>query len=839
MNRQPYEGSASSAMSPSLVWRDMVESIRVLTACASWRAAHSFADPLIRQNWGRRDAPAEFYELLGLYLLSCVRLDYVQLIEQAGDWIEGLLEDGCRLNSEGRNLLCFHAARRQADRGDYQRAHEIVTDTETNSSSASTGALLASLMARILARQGELPAALDSALRACRLAKLCDSPSLEADCYVALANVLSLKRDFDSAQRSLARAARCYWRGSDSAGRAICLINRASQLLFLGRLVEAEGILKEAIQLAHDVGRPHSSLCARIAAGWLSGLKGDTVSARRHLLWSWREARRRKAPREEALALGLLADAYLQVGIQRRSFVRATIAVRLLERLVVALGRQGDLALELSLRKAKLSLCAGDYQECLDEAEGIIDSACSQGLAWEQAFGLRLQGTAHYYLGNRSEAISAMERAAVLLDGIGERLDIQLVRRWLSILTNTTILGETLGNALPIWLSAYLRHPVFAPPLRTGSFGGVVKGKDCVQLDCQVDDEACYWKKAGLISRDCLVHQLLSLAETYAPENIPVLLLGETGTGKDLLARGIHDLSGRKGHYVPVNCAAAQKHLFAAELFGARKGAYTGASENREGLIREADKGTLFFDEIADLDAEAQGFLLRFLDSGEVRPLGSTKWTHVDVRIVAATCRDLKRLVAESRFRPDLYARLAAVVLRVPPLRERKEDLVPLLGMFWKRLGGNDEEYETLFTRDMLDHLKQYPWPGNVRALRHLVALAIPLLRSQGPVKTRLHLIQWADQECLVRNREVDYTESGVIAQPSYRGLTSDDNGTLPARIPSEKLNGQVSRWPVELLLNTLRAANGRVPDAALVLGVSRSQAYRIYKSVRALTQES
>jgi len=827
----------------SSTWRERTDSLRILITCGSWRAAHNFAFPFIKDIRDSLSASPLAYEFLGLYLMSCARLDHVDHIEAAIRWIQNIRRAHVTVTKEGNLLLGYHLARWHADRGHYDTAIRSLPGLRPVMHDFPwTRAHIYCLTARLSARRAVVDDALAYALHACRLAGRLDNPSLQADCYVSLANTLALKSDFEGAQKVLARAARSYWRAGDSTSRALCLVNQASQLLHLGRVSQAETVLKEALQLSVEIGRPRSALCARIALGWSAAYKGDLRSARELLLSSWRESRLRRAPREEALALEYLIDAYLQAGDKEELLRHARIVLRTMERIVSRLGVLGDLALECSLRKAKLLLASRDYRACLGEIDAALALSRQLEMSLERALALRLRATALYYLGQVSDATVVFRESYALFDSLGECLETRLILAWLDHLGETKGTNHVFRETCSTWLSSYILHPVFGPPSQSNAVMHSISsgvGLARSQMSAPKVNQQSYWQATGVLSKASRVRQLISLAETYAPENIPVLLLGETGTGKDLLARGIHDLSGRRGHYVPVNCAAAQKHLFAAELFGARKGAYTGASENREGLIREADKGTLFFDEIADLDAEAQGFLLRFLDSGEVRPLGSTKWTHVDVRIVAATCRDLKRLVAESRFRPDLYARLAAVVLRVPPLRERKEDLVPLLGMFWKRLGGSEEEYGTLFTRDMLDHLKQYPWPGNVRALRHLVALAIPLLRSQGPVKTRLHLIQWADQECLVRNGEVDYTESGAIAQPSYIGLTSDDNGTLSARIPSEKLNAQVSRWPVELLLNTLRAANGRVPDAARVLGVSRSQAYRIYKSVRALTQES
>jgi DNA-binding NtrC family response regulator len=328
------------------------------------------------------------------------------------------------------------------------------------------------------------------------------------------------------------------------------------------------------------------------------------------------------------------------------------------------------------------------------------------------------------------------------------------------------------------------------------------------------------WSSLGLLTRTPELIDTLHLAETYAPEDIPILILGETGTGKDLVAQGIHQLSQRKGGYVPVNCAAAQRDLFAAELFGARKGAYTGAIEHREGLVRAAEGGTLFFDEIADLNREAQGYLLRFLDSGEIRPLGDSKSIRVETRIVAATCRDLSALATQNQFRHDLHARLAAVVLTIPPLRKRAQDLESLIDMLWQRRGGRARDRQAVFTPEVMADLSTRPWPGNVRELAHLVARILPLARGAATVSD---------------------TAIADLLRAAGRGwaATPDDGGTTAeadalAHSPHRFLRRNTSvRWPRAKLIQALDDARGHVPTAARILGLSRSQAYRLYRALK------
>jgi hypothetical protein len=207
--------------------------------------------------------------------------------------------------------------------------------------------------------------------------------------------------------------------------------------------------------------------------------------------------------------------------------------------------------------------------------------------------------------------------------------------------------------------------------------------------------------------------------------NATILITGESGSGKEVVARAVHDLSSRADQpYVAFNCASIPRDLFEGQLFGYKKGAFTGATSDNPGVIRAADHGTLFLDEIAELPLDTQPKLLRFLENGEILAFGEQKPRRVDVRILAATHRDLGRMVREGRFREDLYYRLNVVPLSVPPLRERVEDVVPLARMFVERLTPEGQERPELGA-DAMAALEGYPWPGNVRELRNVTERAM------------------------------------------------------------------------------------------------------------------
>ena len=226
---------------------------------------------------------------------------------------------------------------------------------------------------------------------------------------------------------------------------------------------------------------------------------------------------------------------------------------------------------------------------------------------------------------------------------------------------------------------------------------------------------------------------MLRQIEQVAATDATVLITGETGTGKELIARAVHSLSHRKDHaLIKVNCAALPTGLVESELFGHEKGAFTGALARRIGRFELADKGTIFLDEIGDMPADVQVKLLRVLQEREFEPVGSTHTRRVDVRVIAATNRDLEADVAERRFRADLYFRLNVFPVRLPPLRERREDIPLLVNFIVARTGAKLGKTFTHVDGTSMARLTAYPWPGNIRELENVIERAAIL--STAPV---------------------------------------------------------------------------------------------------------
>ncbi|HUL57668.1 MAG TPA: sigma-54 dependent transcriptional regulator [Anaeromyxobacteraceae bacterium] len=301
----------------------------------------------------------------------------------------------------------------------------------------------------------------------------------------------------------------------------------------------------------------------------------------------------------------------------------------------------------------------------------------------------------------------------------------------------------------------------------------------------------------GIIGKSQPMKDVVAMLARIAPSNVPILIEGESGTGKDLLARAAHAMSSRAaGPYLALNMSAIPENLAESELFGYEKGAFTGADQARAGFFAEAEGGTLFLDEIGLLPPQLQPKLLRVLQDGEYIPVGSRKSRKADVRVVAATNEDLSRLVKEGRFREDLWFRLRVVPLRLPPLRERREDVPLLVEHFVRkhalRLGRPEAMPDATAMRALLDHA----WPGNIRELEHAVERG--LLLAQGPAITLADLPPEIAQ---------------AAAEPAAAGA-----------------EGRYRRardvWERRFLEDLLREAGGSVARAAELAGLHRSTLY-------------
>jgi DNA-binding NtrC family response regulator len=299
---------------------------------------------------------------------------------------------------------------------------------------------------------------------------------------------------------------------------------------------------------------------------------------------------------------------------------------------------------------------------------------------------------------------------------------------------------------------------------------------------------------ASIVADSRPMKEMMALIDRAALRDTPILLVGESGTGKELLARAIHRKSPRAlGPFVAVNCSAIPETLLESELFGHRRGAFTDARDDQPGLFQTAQRGTILLDEIGDMAPALQGKLLRVLQQHEVHPLGAANPVPVDVRIITATHRDLGTLVGEERFRQDLLYRINVIEVRVPPLRERPDDLPPLIGHLLEKHGGKLGKLGCAVSNDAMALLRHHSWPGNVRELENVIERALVL--GTGTV------LDVEDLPASVRDRP----------SPNAPGA-------------STRRLAEVER---EHIADTLRSVAGNKAAAARVLGLNRKTLYR------------
>ncbi len=345
-------------------------------------------------------------------------------------------------------------------------------------------------------------------------------------------------------------------------------------------------------------------------------------------------------------------------------------------------------------------------------------------------------------------------------------------------------------EAMKLGVRDYLQKPFDIDDLLVSVRRAVEEQQARSGLRYLLSEQRAQFGQYGIVGHSRAVQDVIARVELVAKSRSTVLITGETGTGKELVARAIHDRSAERSQpLIRVNCAALPEALLESELFGHVRGAFTGAIHARKGRFALADGGTIFLDEIATISASVQARLLRVLQEREFEPLGAERTQRVDVRVIAATNRDLQQLTSEGRFQNDLYYRLNVIPIRMPPLRERREDIPVLVDHFTQRISESLGKPDLRFDQAAIDALCSYDWPGNVRELENTVERAVVL--ATGPA----------------------ITPDVVLLMPGAR-----DGGVLP----STRLHDNVAWAERESIAAALRAANGVKKDAAELLGLSQ-----------------
>ena len=496
---------------------------------------------------------------------------------------------------------------------------------------------------------------------------------------------------------------RGYWRL-----RLRILLNRGICLNRIGQIESARACFLEARSLASRCSQDLVIIAVHNNLGHIYRMEGNYTTAREFYDEALRAARAAKAPRKEALALEFLAETAIEEG----RCAEALVMLEQAHRIAADLAGHGDLMMEILRRRGEAELALGRKARGLEDLRRAIELCDARGEKRELVLAQRAHGLA---ISRSAEELAPQMQAVLIeLQRLGDRFEfartvcllfedrrLESARHpWLAEAQATaTHYFTSLG--LRFWkdrLQRVVGHAMRIPPQEAQLVGSA---------------------RPELQTHSALYAEALEAARIAARSREPALIFGETGAGKEVFARLVHSWSARAAApLVAINCGAIPENLIESELFGHSRGAFTGADRDRAGLFEAADGGTVLLDEIGDIPAPVQVKLLRFLDSYELRRLGEHRVRRVDVRILAATHKDISQLVLDGQFRQDLYFRLKVFRIDIPPLRQRCEDIPALVQRFL-----TEESQSTLplgITADLMRWFEAYRWPGNVRELRNL-----------------------------------------------------------------------------------------------------------------------
>lgn len=416
----------------------------------------------------------------------------------------------------------------------------------------------------------------------------------------------------------------------------------------------------------------------------------------------------------------------------------------------------------------------------------------------------------------------------------------EIQRRW-PLVDILVVDADASGPAVRTWLRSGVRDVLFDAS-RDALSRAIETTLDAQRMLPVVDELARQRVRSsrfeGMLSRSHAMWEVFEICARVAPSDANVLIFGETGTGKDLLARAIHRRSGRAGRFVAVNCSSLPEALIESELFGHERGAFTGAARARDGIFRAADGGTVFLDEVGDMPLATQQNLLRVLESRTIRPVGGTEEIPIDVRVVAATHVNLDKAVLEDRFREDLFYRLDVIRLVVPPLRERLEDVIFLFAHFAKRFARQYGVDPPRVQEAALERLTAYPWPGNVRELENFAERVV--LRRKRALSPR-DVDEWVrpmqaapsdEAAAPAPDAEPETAPESESATQRASEATHDPASAIDTSLPMrEAIEPVVERLERHYLRALLDECRGVIRDVAIRAGLSRRTLQRKMRS--------
>jgi DNA-binding NtrC family response regulator len=623
-------------------------------------------------------------------------------------------------------------------RGDYSVASEICLETsERLRDLGDHSGLSTSLrwLALTHLRLGDLEPAFEAAYCALAEARHADVEVEVAHAHGVLCVAFIQRGQYDAALAHGREALATATRLGHQSGIIRHSLHLSIAARLSGRLETAATHALRALATAEETESTVLAISARLAAGRALGESGRIDSARELVEGALAIAERTDHERDRVLILEDLGDLDLAAGNSRAALEKYRRAWQKAE----AIASQGDLVAELGWRIGSVLRDLGDAEGAIAWIEKSLVVCERAGERKEHALALRARGLWNAQVGRREESRADLEASLTKL----EALNVPYEQGFTHLACDEALaLVET---DTPAIRAERRRHLATARRVfeRIGAMRGVKLADEAEVRLAQADGTPARVRSSAPRShsaralafdwKSAAYRATLEECRQLGPTSLPLLLVGDTGTGKTLLAEALHELGrGEEGEFFPVNCAAMPGPLQESELFGHRKGAFTGAEREHPGIFREAGRGTVFLDEIDKTSLEFQAKLLHVLDNREIRPVGSTRRIAVEARIVCATNRDLVSLVEKGVFLEDLHHRLACGIIEIPPLRERAEDLRILSETILAEVCSVERTKLFAISDDAWDLFAAHDWPGNVRELKSILHRAVALNRAEG-----------------------------------------------------------------------------------------------------------
>ncbi len=585
-----------------------------------------------------------------------------------------------------------------------------------------------------------------------------------------------------AAEEYLQRAIELCHKCSDAYGEAAAGLNLGIVLYRRGRFDESESSIERSLSIFKEIGWYIGECRSLLARGNVDKYRRDMDGAEKFFVMALKIAEARNFLREQALAHEFLGE----LAAMRAQFDSALDRYGRSLELASSAVQARDIEVELHRRIGELYVTRGEQKEALRWLEEGLSLAREIGERLEEGAILRTIGAALGRSGRAANARDSFDRELDVLRSIGARFEIAMTYLVLvEALFSEKLSGreedicsfsfDHNGSFDEAWNMLVEANHLFAES------GAAYYRERSVELLARLDmprrlcigeNEICgvgdslvrlkyneaYLPRKNFVCVSDSMRVVLERARFSAGCDRPVLVMGETGTGKEVVARLVHDCSSRSGRpFVAVNCAAIPDHLFESEFFGHRRGCFTGAVTDRKGIFEEADGGTLFLDEIGELTTLQQVKLLRVLQEGTIRRIGENRERPVDIRILSAMNQDIERKLESASLREDFYYRINAEQIHIPPLRERREDIIPLITYYLCGTNGSGKEY-VLIEEAALRCLQGYRWPGNVRELFNLLER---LKDMSGEGAIRLHMLPERMRDGNLSSRGVSALESG------------------------------------------------------------------------------